>query len=794
MLKNYIILSFRNIARQKGFSFLNIFGLAIGLACCILIFIYVSNELSYDTYHRDSDRIFRVAKSSQSKSRSDSFASVNLMTGPTLKESFDAVEQYVRFSFERPKPVRYEDRIFMEENFKHADPGIFDIFTIPFVSGNPETALTRPFSVVITEDIARKYFKDENPLGKTLMIDTVGYEITGVIENFPSNTHLKIDIIGSWKSIESDEYMRMGWRSPANVPTYVKLASNVDPAVFEKRIANLIHEYAGEELDRRGAKVSLFLQPLSEIHLHSNLTWELSTPGNVLYVYIFSSIGLLILIIACINFINLSTARVAIRSREVGTRKVIGARRSQVIYQFLVEALVIFGIGTALALILVEISLPHFNALIGINFTVGRLFSLKYAFLLTGFMLSLGIAAGAYPAFILSSANPSYVIKGGIVSGSGGSLLRRLFVGGQFIISIALIIGMLSIQRQIDFMKNKPLGFEKEQKFIIEMPEQAVNEDNYRAIKEEFLQNPSILGATFSSSVPGRWRYLWRTFPFGEEATNTHAINWLQADQDFISEYNLKFAAGTSFSLGENANRLGELIINETAVRTFGWATNDDGLGKSLNRQNNRVKGVLKDYHSHGLQNAIMPLVMYLINDDFRYLSLRLGTDNIGNTVAFIEQKYNEHFPESIFNHFFLDSDFDSQYNSEERLGKLFGVFTILGIVIACLGLFGLAAFSAERRTKEIAVRKVLGATIANIIQLITKEFLLIVMLANIIAWPVAYLAIKGWLQTFPYRSEIGSQIFILSGSIALILAMAIVIFQAVKAAVADPVEALKYE
>lgn len=793
MFKNYLKVAFRNLLRHKGFSLINILGLALGFACCVFIFLFVNHETSYDSYHPDNDRIFRVAKHIKRDANEQSFAWVYTPTAPTLKEIYPEVLYAGCGRGQRPITVSFEDKSFTEENIKHIDPDLLNILNIKFIDGNQEQALEKPYTAIITRNFASRYFGDENPVGKNLMVDTLSYEITGLIENSPSNTHFKYEFLGSWKSIENDEYIRMGWEGPGNAPTYIKLAPGTNVSEFEKKISDLPHRYMDEGLKERGQTASLFLQPIADIHLHSNMTWEQEPPGNLLYVYVFSAVGILILFIAATNFVNLSTARSANRSNEVGMRKIIGANRSQLIRQFLGESILVTTLGLIIGLGFAELALQKFNEISGLSFVGTVFFNIDTILFILCFVAFIGVAAGCYPAFVLSSLKPISIIKGKLNSGRGGIWMRRISVVFQFAIAVFLITGTLFVFDQVKFMKNQYLGFDKEQKLIIEMPTDIVTKENYSRVKMEFLNQPSIEGATFSSSVPGRWRYLWNTYPAGKQTTNSHTINHMQVDFDFFSEYNIQISTGRYFSQEMN-DTYGSWIINEAAVQTFGWETAENALTQHLFREDNNIVGVVKDYHFHGLQEEIGPLAFFAIGDDFRYLSLRVGTDNLTETVAGIKSTYEGLFPETIFNYFFLDDEFNLQYRKEEQIGSLFGWFTSLGIFIACLGLFGLSSFLTEQRTKEIGIRKVLGASISGIINLITKEYVLLVIISNAIALPVAWYAMNKWLENFAYRVDIGWSIFALAGISALAIALFTVIFQAVKAALANPVDAIKYE
>ncbi|MFC1725005.1 ABC transporter permease, partial [candidate division KSB1 bacterium] len=638
---------------------------------------------------------------------------------------------------------------------------------------------------------AGKYFGDENPIGKTIMVDTTGYEITGVVKNTPGNTHFKYNFLMSMKTIANNEYMNRGWQSPANMPTYIKLAPGVNPEEFAKQITQIVRVNMKEFLERDRVEYASFLQPVQDIYLRSDLIWELGLKGNLLYIYIFSGIGVFILLIASMNFVNLSTARSANRAKEVGMRKVAGASRRQVIWQFLSESVITSVFAMTAALIIVFILLPFFNDLAVSQFKFSSLFKINNILMLSSLIIIIGIFAGSYPALFLSTFRPVSTLKGVLRTGTRGGLLRKVLVVGQFSISITLIIGTFVFYQQLQYMKNQPLGFDKKQKLIINMEGNRVGPNSYKTVKSEFKKNPSVLGVSFSSSVPGKWRYRWRQYPTGERETNLHAIRCMQVDYDFFELYNLKIISGRKFT-PDMASR--GYILNETAVSTFGWDSPETALTKTLREVNTPILGVMKDYHFAGLQQQIEPLGIFLMLEDYRYLTLKVDMKDINNTIASIEKKYNELFPNTVFDYFFLDTDFNSQYEKEDRLGKIFGVFTFFGIFIACLGLFGLAAFMAEQRTKEIGIRKVLGATVSKIIFMLSGEFTKWIIIANFIAWPVSWYLLDKWIQYFAYRIDISFIPFFLAGLLTLIISAITVSYQSFKAAYANPVDSLRDE
>jgi putative ABC transport system permease protein len=792
MLKNYFVVTLRNLRRHLAYSAINIAGLAIGIASSALIFLYVWHETNYDTYHANHDRIFRVVTAGGFDPDSPGLAGCSDKVVPYLKENHPEVEAAFRTRGGRPSTVRFGSEVSFEENVRYADNELFDVFTLDVLAGDPEEPLSRSHTAVITRSVAQRVFGDQPAVGNVVMIDTALFEVTAVIEDSPTNTHLKWGVIISWKTAEGAEWMNR-WVG-GYFPAYVKLAEGTNPDDFETRIAMLIQEQAGEELAQRSQEAVLFLQPISDIHLHSHLTWEIEPPGKIEYVYVFSAVGVLILLIASLNFMNLATARSSNRSCEIGIRKVAGAQRRQLVTQFLGEAVLTSFLGLIVALLLIDLALPSFNSLAGTAFAMDDLTSPTAAAMLLAIAIGTGLLAGIYPALVLSSFQPVRSLKGQQLARSGSRWLRRIVVVAQFTMALILITGTITVYRQLQFMQAADLGFDKEQKLVIELPTNQVGEENYQSFKAEFVSLPGVLGATISSSVPGRWNYLWRTYPQGEEETNTQAINWYQVDEEFLAEYQIEVLAGTPF-VGEGDQPFAEgVLLNEAALQAFGWSDHHAVLGRNIWRDNTPVVGVIENFHFRGLQNDIQPLGMFAIGDDFRYLTLRVAIEDLGSTVSAIEDAYGQALPGAYFDYFFLDTDFDTQYRSEERMGVIFGSFTILGLLVACLGLFGLTSFIAEQRCKEIGIRKVLGASESSVFWLMVGEIVALVTVASLIAGPVAYYATARWLEGFAYRVEVGWVVFLAATLTAMVIALFTVGYRSAAAARANPVEALRYE
>jgi len=791
---NYLKISLRKIKRQKGYSFINIAGLSVGIACCIFILLFVNFELSYDHFQKDSDRIYTVGQASQSETgKSKTIGNFPLMA-PTLKARFSQVEAAGRYNEGWITQVRYQDNVFKEQGLWDADPGIFQVLTIPFVKGNPKTALDRPLTAVITEKYAHKYFADVDPLGKLLMIGDKEYEITGITENPPNNTIFFHKIIKSWKTMENEEHWS-GW-SPGMAATMclVKLRVGTDPQQFEKQISELPHEYCGEELEKMGTTLTNFTLPITELHLVSFAGGEKKPSTSLIYVYIFSAVGMLILLIACMNYMNLATARSTTRAAEVGMRKVVGAHKKQLIRQFLGESMLLAFLALFFAWGIVLAFLPVFNQMTQMSLTGKDVLQPKIFLGMSILWLLTGLGAGTYPALVLSAFRPISILRGKFLTGRRGKIMRRILVVGQFTISIALVISTLFIFQQIVFMKKQPLGFDKEQKLVISLRGWRMITENYAAVKTEFLQHPNIFDVSAASGVPGSMINRTYVFPYGEQESKGAAFRSLRCDHDFLKVYGIKLVSGRFFDPALQTDTYQAFVINESGVKAFGWASPEEALGKKLWDEAIPVIGVVKDFHWWGLQHDIEPLIMRVVPDLFRSFTLTVSTDDLAGTLKFLESKFNRLFPGDVFEYFFVDTNFDLQYRAEERTSRIFQVFTFLGIFIACLGLLGLASFISEQRTKEIGIRKILGARTAGIFALLSREFARWILAANILAWPLAYFAAHKWLQSFAYRTPISFWIFFLAAVVTLGIALLTVAYQAFKAANADPVKSLRYE
>ena len=797
MIASNVKIAFRIFQHQKLYSFVNLIGLTVGIVCGILVVLYVQFEISYDNYHKDVDRIFRVCKSRQSQSQLDLFAPNVLPIAPILKEKYPEIEKAARIGTTGNHKIKYNDLLYIEEKIFFADNEFFEIFNIPFIIGNPETALSKPNSLVITESISEKLFGNEYPVGKVILLDTLKYEITSVVEDCPENSHINFSMLGPTIDViaELRRFNLDPWNS-WHAWSYIKLSKNSNPNDLEEKIKWMPHEYIGEKLKvEEGTEFTLFLQPIEDIHLYSKLKWEASPSGSVINLYIISLIGLFILIIACMNFVNLSTARYSNRIREIGVRKVLGAERKQLIFQFMNETFITVIISLFFSILLVVLILPYLNDLVQVKFSVVSLLRLPIVISILCILSLVVLVSGIYPAVFLSSFQPASIIKGSLGNRIRNTWIRKGLVVIQFSISIMLIVGTFIFYNQLAFMQNQNLGFDKNQKLIIEFNDELIDVNQYESIKSEFLKYPAVEGVTFSSSIPGRNVYQWPMFPYGEKETNSQVISSLQADFDFVKNYNISLEAGRDFDKKLSSEiPISALLLNEEAIKALGWNSPEEALNKYLYEEKFPVVGVIKNFNYYGLQKKIEPLAIFLIRSDFRYLTLNINTKNINETLANIEGIFKRLWPDEIYIYTFLDEDFENQYETEGRLSKSFGVLSLGGIFIACLGLFGLASFIAEKRKKEVGIRKVLGASTFKIVRILCFDFLKWVLLSNVIAWPVAYYLLESWLRNFAYRIELNLFAFILSGLIAFIIALLSVSYQSYKSASYNPVDSLKYE
>jgi putative ABC transport system permease protein len=785
MIKNYIKIALRNLTRHKGYSLINITGLAIGMACCILILLWVQDELRFDRFHKNADNICRVIQDIKFSDHSTTWAITQGPLGPSLKEDFPEIVNFTRVTGRRFR-LNHGDQSF-DEVLGMADGSIFEMFTFPLIEGDPQTALSDPHSIVLTEEMAKKYFGDEHPIGKILKADDqYDFLVTGIMEEFPLNSHFRYDFLIPFIFGRELKYTVDNWRN-SQFSTYVQVQEGISYQEVVQKISGYLYEKPTIEKDAK-----LNLQPLERIHLYSN--YEFDRPhGDITYVTIFSLIAFFILLIACINFMNLTTARSANRAREVGMRKVAGAYRRDLVRQFFGESILLAFIALIFAVGIVVLLLPVFNDLAAKELSFGISGNVHALLVLVGIALLTGIIAGSYPALFLSAFQPAIVLKGTLHSGTRGSIFRKVLVVLQFSLTILLIVCTTIVYNQMNFMRNRKLGYHKE--YLVYAALRGDMRQQFDAVKEELLKNPNILDVTSSGNTP-TYGYnfsnsLWRWE--GQDPDEEILIRASFIDYNYFETFGMEIIEGRSYSKEFSTDPTEALIVNEEAVKVMGM---ESPLGKQLGIGDNQAKiiGVVKNYHFRSLKQEIEPLILILNPQNCWALFARLNSEDVSKTIGHMEKIWGQFAPGYPFNYRFMDEAIDNLYRSEQQIGTLFGYFSILAIFISCLGLFGLASFMAEQRTKEIGIRKVLGATVSNILLLLSKEFAKWVLIANLIAWPVAYYAMNRWLQGYAYRINIALWSFILAAVLALAIALFTVSYQAVRAATANPADALRYE
>jgi putative ABC transport system permease protein len=797
-------IALRNIIKHKVTSFINIVGLAIGIACSILILLFVTHELSYDNYHEKADRIYRLAvrasvgdtKINQTYSSSETFR--------RLLEDFPEIELGVKFLNFGRTPVIPEERTFYESRFFAVDSTFYDVFSIPLIHGNPKTVLTEPKTMVLSRNTALKYFGDTDVVGKVIKVDfsyglgRTDFEVTGVSEDVPDNSHFHYDLLVSSSSFPA-LINNTGWSSN-NFITYLLLKEGTSQAWFDEKLKEFTRRHmGGERFDAWVAKGNYweyFLQPITEIHLNSDLNGEFEANGNKTYVVVFSVISVIILLIACINFMNLSTAKSSLRAREVGLRKVVGSSRKKLMGQFLSESVLLSFISLAIGLVTIQILLPAYRSFIGRQLYMHYFDNVLVIPSLLALGLFVGVISGSYPAFFLSSFKPISVLRGSTGRSKGSSFLRNILVIFQFAISIFLILGTLVVFQQLKFFQNTRLGFEKEQVLVVRNP--GALGSNVTPFKEALRNNSNIINVSGSNTLPGQ---NFSNIGFGAEGVEkSFTLNLCVCDYDFLETLKLEMAQGRFFSK-EFATDSHAAVLNEKAVKLLGW---EDPIGKKINNwnQNNRgnftVIGVINDYHYESLHQEIRPQALFLSGGYYKnvesYISVRLNTENVSETVKFVGNTWKNFAPGKPFEYSFLDKDYDNLYTNEKQTRSLFSIFSFLAIFIACLGLFGLASFVADRKTKEIGIRKILGASVPRIVNDLNKSFVKWVLVANLIAWPASWYFMNRWLQNFAYRINLAWWMFVLAAALALLIALVTVSFQTIKAALRNPADSLRYE
>jgi putative ABC transport system permease protein len=806
MIKNLFKIAIRNIWNRKFFSLINIIGLTIGIACFFLIIINVRDEFSYDDFHENKDRIYRIALERIYPDNVVFYSVIPFSIGEAMQADFPEVENMTRLLAPRQSVVfRYDDKTYEEDKILFAEPNFFDVFSIPLIEGDPEKVFSTQNSIIMTREKALKYFADEDPIGKILTIPQGELMVSGVMENVPKNSHLGFDFLVSMTltGIQNQpNYVSFA------VHTYIVVKEGTFPGVIEEKMPALVERYAAGQIQAQtgqsfaeytaaGNGYNYFLQPIRDIHLHSNLTSEIKPNGNITYVYVQIAIAFFLITIACINFMNLATAQSTSRAREVGIRKIVGSTRGSLIRQFLFESVMVSLISLVLAMVLIQLILPTFNQLTQKELELKNLLDPFNIFLFLFIGIAVGLFAGIYPSFVLSAFRPVTVLKGRFTTSRIGIRLRNALVVFQFALSIILISMTLLVFMQMRFIRNRDLGFDKQNVLVVERA--FTLENRGEAFKQELRSIPEVVDAAGSNTLV-QGGYYFGVFFRSARNPEVKTTRAMVIDQDFFRTMGLKIVDGRGFSKEFNDER--NIIINESTIKEFGW---NDPIGMKVTLLGDEedqtgeytIVGVVKDFHYDSLHKDIDSFVLMSYPKEqriFTNINIRIGPENIPETVAAIREKWAQLSPQQPFSYFFLEDRLNNLYSNERTSGQIFNIFSVLAIVIACVGLFGLSAFIAAQRTKEIGIRKVLGSTGSRIVVLLSKDFAKLVLFAFIVAVPISYYVMTRWLQNFAYRTDIQFWIFLLAGLAAVLVAQLTISFQALKAANIRPAEALRFE
>ena len=808
MIRNYLKIAVRNLLKYRFISFINLFGLTVGLTCCLLITTYILNELSYDKYNVKANNIYRVTRTFKNTNGAIALtlSTVSPPFGYYFPSDFPEIQKMTRLLDNGPIPARYKDKIFNERGMFFADENLFDVFTQRVVKGNPKTALADPFSVMLTEETAKKYFGDEDPMNKVIRFNSqFDCKVAGIYKAFPANSHMHPGMLVSFNTLKDSavygaENLRTNWGNNSFF-TYLLLPAHYDPKNLEKQFPAFLDKHMADQYkgNKPSQLTSLALQKLTDIHLYSHTDYEAEANGDMSRVYIFSAIALFILLIACINYMNLSTARSALRAKEIGIRKVIGARKKELISQFLSESVMLCFAAAIIALLLTWAAIPWLNKVSGQELSFKTLLQAKILvpLILTPFII--GIVSGIYPALFMSSFQPVKTLKGLFKIGGSSISFRKVLVVTQFAISIILIITTFIVFQQLHFIQTQSLGFDKDRILTLNYTSEVSKQ--YDAFRTDLMQNSSFKDVARSSRIPSG-RLLDN---MGASVMNGDSlqpvvsdIKFVNSDYDFINTFGIPLAAGRFFGrdYGTDTNNY---VINQAAVKAIGWKTDQDAVGKDFKYGNTKgqIVGVMKDFHFESMHQSIVPIVLTMFpptNSYYNNVSIKIKGSNTSAAIAALERSWKKFFPETPFEYTFIDEKFDKLYQSEQRQASIFTAFACIAIFIACLGLFGLSAFAITQRVKEIGVRKVLGASVSGLVGLLSKEFLKLVAIAAVPAFLIAWYAMHNWLKDFAYRINIQWWVFVAAGLLAALIAFITVSFQAIKAATANPVKSLRTE
>ena len=789
MIRNLIRTAVRHILKHPGYSFLNVLGLTLGITSALFLLVYVTDEVSYDRYHEKADRIYRV--SSKITETDDQFTWIvaQIPFGPQVAQDYPEVEAYVRF-INMPRALyKYEDKEYVEEDFFYADSALFDIFTYKVIRGDARRALLEPNRIVLTETVAARYFGDGDPVGRTLTAGNSTYEVTGVIEDVPSNSHFRFGALASRTNLPE----QIGSWGNFGVFTYLLFPEGLDVKAFEKKMQGMYAAYMEPIFGPVNVKVEYLLEPVKEIHLYSTKEGEPEPTGSITYVYIFAIVALFLVLIAAMNYMNLATARSSGRAREVGLRKVVGSRRGPLVMQFLSESVIFTVISLIISVILLMALLPKLNLLAGKSFEMDVIFSPAVLLGMLGVVLLVGFIGGSYPAFFLSRFSPVTVLKGEITQGTAGSMFRKVLVVLQFTVSVIMIICTLVVFRQLNYLKTMDQGFNQENVLSLDLNGPMARK--YPVLKQALLENPNVVSVTSTSSRVGEGSGKLLFNVETDQGMSQRGINFTITDHDFVETLGIEMVEGRDFREDMPSDTLTAVVVNETFVKRMGWS---EPIGKRIeagddNTLRARVVGVMKDYHQTGMYNEIESLLLaYRTINNIVYV--RISEENAEQALSHIESSWKEVFPDQPYDYTFLSERFNRQFEADEKRGLIFTLFTILAILIACLGLFGLASYTVEQRTREIGIRKVFGASESTILVLVTRDFIILSLISIAIAFPVAWYFMSKWLENYVYKSGMGPVVFILAGLLTVVITFTTISYKAYQAAVTNPADSIKTE
>jgi len=800
MIKNYFKTAWRNLWRNKVFSAINILGLSIGLACCVLMFLFIQYELGYDKFNVHANNIYRVTSEAEGPNGKTNLAVTPAPWAPLMKKDFGEIKSYARLlKAEKTDVGQPGQQHFYETDLLYADSTFFDIFSVQFEKGNAKRALEQPNSIVLTRETAQKYFGNEDPIGKTLEVNSfvgrVTVQVTAITKTLPANSHFKFNTLVSLQTLGDISNF---WAYHM-FQTYLLLNNNGSASSLEKKFPAFVNKYIINNPQADGRQ-DIHLQLLTSIHLHSNMVGEVGINGDITYIYVFAGVAVFILLIACFNFTNLSTARSLTRAKEVGLRKVVGADKKQLLGQFLGETSFFAFISLLLSVVIAFLILPVFNQLSGRQLIIDFSRNCSLIIVLVLLVGGVGLLAGLYPAVVLAAFKPVEVLKGKFIRNSKGVSFRRLLVTLQFVVSIALISSTILVNRQLHFLRNKKLGFDKENVLVLSLPKD-MDSARLESFKASLRAQPSILSVAASSVVPGVDIPVNQFNDGNIDLGKAYSMQMLSIDEDFVPMMKMKLVAGRNFALSHPTDKVEGFILNEEAVKKMGWQDPAHAIGKTIQWvkpdaviKKGKVLGVARNFNIAPLKSAVQPLVMHYSPMRFQYLYVRFNQSHAATLTSLVQSKFTEFYPRQSFEYSFLDDNLNAMYTSERTLGTIFSYFSVLAIVIACLGVLGLSLYSIQQRVKEIGIRKVLGADVLSITTGLLKEFVKPVFIATIIAAPIAWYLIHRWLEVFAYRTNISWWVFIVAGVMALAIAILTISIQSIKAAIANPVKSLRTE